>query len=219
MKPVTQVTLLALLIILCGCSTNLKVTGQFPAPLIAPIPQTVGVLYDDSFRDYAYTETQADRHKWVIESGAAQVQLFDQILNRLFLQAEVVESLPSPQAPAPTDLVIYPQLTDFQYSVPRETQFKIYEVWLKYNLSVYTAQGVMLADWVVTAYGKTRSAFMQSEEEAMNAAVVVALRDLGANLALGTAQVPEISAWIAARTSAQPVLATPTQASLQEGSR
>lgn len=214
MKPVTGVSLLTLLIVLCGCSNSLKVRGHFPAPLVKPIPQTIGVVYDDDFRSYVYTETQADRSKWMIDSGAAQVQLFDQVLQGLFVQAREVNALPTREAPASTDLVLYPRLADFQYSVPRETQFNIYEVWLKYNLSMYTAEGVLLADWVITAYGKTPSAFMRSEEDAMNAAVVVALRDLGANLALNTPRVPEINAWIADRTRG-----APAQISLQEGAR
>lgn len=217
MKPVTRVTLLTLLLALCGCSNSLKVSGHFPAPLVSPLPQTIGVVYDDDFRSYVYTEAQTDRSKWVIDSGAAQVQLFNKVLQGMFVQAREVDNLPTPQAPAATDLVLYPKLTDFQYSVPRETRFNIYEVWLKYNLSLYTAQGVLLADWVITAYGKTPSAFMQSEEDAMNAAVVVALRDLGANLALNTSRVPEIHAWIADRTRS--AAAAATQIHAQEGSR
>lgn len=217
MKPVTRVTLLTLFALLCGCSNSLKVTGHFPVPLVSPVPQTLGVVYDDDFRSYVYTETQADRGKWVIESGAAQVQLFNTVLQGLFTQVQDVNSLPTPHATASTDLVLYPRLADFQYSVPRETQFNIYEVWLKYNLSMYTAQGVLLADWVVTAYGKTPSAFMRSEEDAMNAAVVVALRDLGANLALNTTRIPEINAWIADRTSAP--AGTTSQVSLQGGAQ
>ncbi|WP_439133975.1 hypothetical protein [Pseudomaricurvus sp.] len=203
MKPVTKVVLLTLLIALGGCTNSLKVTGQFPQPLIEPIPQTLGVLYDDDFKDYVYTEASEDRSKWIIDNGAAQVQLFNTILPKLFTHVEEISSLPTPQSPANTNMVFYPKLTDFQYSVPRETKFKVYEVWLKYNLSVYSPQGIMIADWIVTAYGKTPTAFMQSDEDAMNAAVIVALRDLGANLSLGTRRVPEIRAWVADHTRSQ----------------
>lgn len=201
MKSVTKVVLLTLLATLVGCTNSLKVTGQFPTPLITPIPQTLGVLYDDEFKQYVYTETSEDRSKWVIDSGQAQVQLFNRILPQLFTQVEEITALPTPESPVTANMVLYPKLTDFQYSVPRETQFKIYEVWLKYNLSVYSPQGVMIADWIVTAYGKTPTAFMQSDEDAMNAAVIVALRDLGANISLGTRRVPEIKAWVADHSS------------------
>lgn len=197
MKFVTRVTLLSLIAILCGCSSSLKISGDFPAPLVNPLPQSIGAVYDEDFRNYTYTEAQADRRKWVIDSGAAQVKLFNRILQGMFAQVQEVDALPTPAAPAATDLVLYPRITDFQYSVPRETRFNLYEVWLKYNLSMYTGEGVLLADWVITAYGKTPTAFMKSEEDAMQAAVLVALRDLGANLALNTTRVPEIRAWLA----------------------
>ena len=35
--------------------------------------------------------------------------------------------------------------------------------------------------WPITAYGKTPTAFLQSDEEAVNLAAVVALRDAGAH--------------------------------------
>ncbi|MBU3070147.1 hypothetical protein KOI40_09970 [Aestuariicella sp. G3-2] len=203
-KRLTALSALFLMMVLAGCTNSLKVTGEFPKPLIEPIPQTLGVLYDDDFKTYVYTEDNEDRSKWVIESGPAQVQLFNRVLPELFTQVQEISSLPTPSSPASANMVLYPKLTDFQYSVPRETQFKIYEVWLKYNLSVYSPQGVMIADWIVTAYGKTPTAFMQSDEDAMNAAVIVALRDLGANISLGTRRVPEIKAWIADHTLTSP---------------
>ena len=58
------------------------------------------------------------------------------------------------------------------------------------------SDGELLADWYISAYGKTPSAFMQSETDAMNAAVVVALRDLGANLSINFKQVPELKSWL-----------------------
>ena len=37
------------------------------------------------------------------------------------------------------------------------------------------------ADWTLSAYGKTPTAFMQSDIDAVNLAAVMALRDAGAN--------------------------------------
>lgn len=196
MKTVTKVVLLALLSTLWGCTNSLRVTGELPTPLIKTIPQSVSVLYDKDFKQYVYTETSEDRGKWVISSGEAQTRLFNQVLPELFESVEEIKALPTRQKPANTDLVLYPSVSEFQYSVPRETKFKVYEVWIKYNLKVFEGDGDMIADWIVTAYGKTPTAFMLSNEDAMNAAVIVALRDLGANLSLGTRRVPEIKMWL-----------------------
>lgn len=196
MKLVTKVVLLALLSTLWGCANNLQVTGDLPTPLISPIPQSMSVLYDEQFCQYTYTEKSEDRGNWIIDNGDAQTQLFRQVLPKLFHVVEEVSALPTADNPALTDLVIHPKVTDFQYSVPRETKFKVFEVWIKYHLTVYDASGVLIADWIATAYGKTPTAFMQSNEEAMNAAIIVALRDLGANLSIGALRVPEMKAWL-----------------------
>lgn len=206
MKSVTKVVLLGLLSLLWGCTNNMKVTGTFPKPLIASLPQPVGIIYDNDFRNYVYTETSDDRGKWIIDAGAAQVDLFNTVIPELFDHVEELTAIPSADTPANVKLVLYPKIIDFQYSVPRETKFTIYEVWLKYNLSVYDAQGAMVADWILTAYGKTPTAFMQTDEDAMNAAIMVALRDLGANLSIGTRRVPEIRAWLERNTPNDPSL-------------
>ena len=191
-----RILTLLLLVPLAACTNSLKVSGDFPPPLINPVPLSLGVVYPSDFKSYTYTEKSKDRSKWIIETGQAQQQLFNTVLPGLFQQVNEVDSLPTPEKPAVTDLVLVPIVKELQYSVPRETRFKIYEVWVKYNLSLYDAQGQLVADWIVTAYGKTPTAFMKSGEEAMNAAMVVALRDLGANLSLGTLRVPEIKAWL-----------------------
>jgi hypothetical protein len=196
MTTIKRTVVLVLLAGLWGCTNNLTVVGDFPPPLIHTLPKSIGVLYDDDFRNYIYTEKSEDRSKWIINNGNAQVTLFNRVLPVLFNHVEEVGQIPSLDAPAGTDLVLHPKVIEFQYSVPRETRFKVYEVWIKYNLSLYDNQGELIADWIVTAYGKTPTAFMQSNEEAMNAAVLVALRDLGANLSLGTPRVPEIKAWL-----------------------
>ena len=187
------------LLLSSGCSNNLLVTGSFPSPLIDSDPHTLGVFYNDEFRNYTYTEASEERSKWTIEQGAAQYQLFNTVLGKLFSRTVELPQWPLAEggelAPE-VDLVLQPQVSAFQYSTPRETKFKIYEVWIKYNLSAFDRDGQLVADWLVTAYGKTPTAFMKSDEDAMNAAIVVALRDLGANISLGTLRVPELKVWL-----------------------
>ena len=107
---------------------------------------------------------------------------------------------PATQTPAIAlgefDLLLSPRVDDFQYAMPRETKINVYEIWIKYNMRVYNRDGQLIADWIMSAYGKTPTAFMKSREEAMNEAVVMALRDIGASLSLGFRRVPEIRAWL-----------------------
>jgi hypothetical protein len=187
---------LLLLLTLVGCTNELVVDADFPPPLVDPLPQTIGLYFDDEFRRYTHTEDTEDRSKWVITSGPAQVELFNQVLPHVFNQAHEIPYLPTADNPVSVDLVLHPQVNEFQYAIPRETKFKVFEVWIKYNLTAMDPEGNLIADWIVTAYGKTPTAFMQSDEDAMDAAIEVALRDLGANLSIAMPRVPELKHWL-----------------------
>lgn len=81
--------------------------------------------------------------------------------------------------------MIEPEILDFQYTSPSETKLNLYEVWLRYRVKITDSQNKTLADWVVKGYGKTPSATLKSTSSAFNAATNIALRDVGAQLAIG----------------------------------
>lgn len=192
---------LLLLTLLGGCTHTLIVDGEFPAPLVPQIPVDLGVVYPEEFTAYRYEEQAEDRAKWIIDMGEAQTEMFATVLPGMFKKVAVVPAVPTAEqaAPAGVDLIIRPSMEELQYTLPAETRIKVYEIWLKYNVQVFDPSGTLIADWMLTAYGKTPSGFMQSDEAALNQAVVVALRDAGANLSLNFARVPEIRAWLARR--------------------
>lgn len=183
--------------IISGCSTTLEVKGEFPTPVIDPVPITLGVNYQQAFRQYQYVEESEERDNWKISIGNAQTSLFEQVLPAMFSKIVAVDTTDNTKV----DLILQPILEEFQYNTPRETNIKMYEVWMKYNLKVYNQQGQLIADWIMTAYGKTPSAFMQSDQSALNEALVVALRDAGARLSLSFVHVPEIKHWLAQHRS------------------
>ena len=53
-----------------------------------------------------------------------------------------------------------------------------------------------LAAWPITAYGKTPTAFLQTDEEAVNLAAVVALRDAGAHFVTSFGTTPDVAVWL-----------------------
>jgi hypothetical protein len=189
-------SLLLALFALGGCTHTLYIDTDFPNPLIEKFPHTVGVYYSPEFKDYIYQEESKDRTKWVIESGPAQELLFDTMLEGMFTKVEHLESLPPWDATPQANIILAPTVEDFQYTLPRETKIKVYEIWIKYNVQVYTPDGALIADWILTSYGKTPTGFMQSDDGALHQAIVVSLRDAGANLVLNFAKVPEIRAWL-----------------------
>ncbi|NRA85452.1 MAG: hypothetical protein HRU22_17270 [Gammaproteobacteria bacterium] len=191
--------LLALtLITVIGCSNTLEVEGDFPRPVINILPLTVGVVYNEPFKTYRYVEQEEERNDWEISIGRAQMKLFNTVLPAMFSKVIGVPEINASSEDV-VDLFFEPSVEEFQFNVPEETKIKMYEVWIKYNMKVYDARGSLLADWIITAYGKTPTEFMKSDKTALNEALIIALRDVGAGLSLRFRHVPEIQAWMGQR--------------------
>ena len=94
------------------------------------------------------------------------------------------------------DAILVPHVDELQYAIPLHTKINVFEVWMRYRYELYSPEGEILADWTMTCYGKTPTAFMQGAEAAVNLAAVVALRDAGANFAMSFARVAEVGQWL-----------------------
>ncbi len=186
---------IAVLISFTGCKSTLTVQGKFPTPVVNKLPYTLGIIYDNDFKDYQYTEKDAKREEWEIDVGEAQLKLFNTVLPAMFADVVNVPDIKNKHK-ASIDIFFKPRVDELQYNIPAETKRNMFEVWIKYNMKVYDNQGRLLADWILTAYGKTPTAFMQSQETALNEAMVIALRDAGAGLTLRFRQIPEIKYWL-----------------------
>jgi hypothetical protein len=97
------------------------------------------------------------------------------------------------------DAVLIPQIAELQYAIPAHTNVKVYEIWIRYHLQLVTTGGDPIADWTMPAYGKTPTAFLQTDQAAVNLAAVMALRDAGANFATSFARVPGVQTWLQQR--------------------
>ena len=193
--PATSVVPLLIIALLSGCTNSLVVVGNFPSPLSTPTDITMGVVYEKQVTSYVYKEESENRTRWHIDVGNIHKKFLTQVFEPLFANSIALKSLDADLAQS-ADLILLPHINEFQYSSPKETRLNVYEVWIKYNMQVYNRDGELIADWIMSAYGKTPSAFLKSKEEAMNQAVIVALRDLGASLTSGFNKVPEIKAYL-----------------------
>lgn len=205
MNAIAGILLAVLAAMLAGCTptVSLKVESDVPEALVDRYPINVGVYYDESFRNHVYKESSDDRGNWSIDSGAEQVELFDQMLESMFVSVKQVSGPPGKGQGL--DAVLSPKIEDMQFAMPRETGFEFYEAWIKYRISLYEPDGKPIADWVVTAYGKAepaKSQFMlfQDDDSSLNEAIGVALRDAGAKISLGFAEIPEVRDWLAKRS-------------------
>ncbi|MCX2982642.1 hypothetical protein EYC98_17410 [Halieaceae bacterium IMCC14734] len=199
---VLGVLMLTLLLSSCGVN-EVVVEGRFPSPLLDKLPVTLGVYYKPEFREHEFFDEATTRGEsdWVVKTGAAQVQMYNTLLEGMFERVVLLNELPRKDRVAEVgkqavDAILVPEVNELQYSIPTHTKINVFEIWMRYRYELYSANGEQLADWTMTAYGKTPTAFLRSAEAAVNLAAVVALRDAGANFAVNFEQVPEVKLWL-----------------------
>ncbi len=189
-------------IIVTACSsTSVQVDKIFPSPLIVPIPAHIGVHFSDKLLNFTHDEEVEANGSWSIAVGSAQHSMFDQILSGMFVDTTQV---PGPDKFAsitiPLDAILVPEVIDFQFSIPAQTRTPFYEVWIKYEISLYKPSGEIIAQWPLTAYGKANTdnySFLQrTREPAVQEATRIALRDAAAFFALRFGREAEIRNWI-----------------------
>ena len=200
------------LTLLAGCGpAHVVVQGNFPPPLIEPLPLTIGVWYSDAFSKHEFFDDAKSRTQssWIVSTGVAQVQMWDALLAGMFAHVVHLQGQPTPgQAIAGVDAVLIPHVEELQYAIPAQTQVKVYEIWMRYRFELQSAEGSPIAEWTMTGYGKTPTALLQSDQEAVNLAAVIALRAAGANFATNFTHLPAIQAWLQEK-GVQTVAVTP----------
>jgi len=189
-----------LLCLLTGCGpATVQVEGNFPSPLIAPLPLTMGIWYGEDFASHEFFEeaTRPGESSWLVSTGTAQVEMWTRLWNGMFKKVVHLNNRPGDGRGRPgLDGVLIPHVEELQYTIPTHTNIKVYEIWLRYRFELVTATGEPIAEWSMTSYGKTPTAFLQSDQEAVNLAAVMALRDAGANFATNFTRVPNLQAWL-----------------------
>ena len=179
----------------CGVS-NVVIKGSFPTPNINKLPLSIAVYYDAALTEFAYIEySETGSEEYNIASGQSHIELFSTVLPAMFDEIIVVDSIEEAEALG-VDAIFAPIIEEFQLALPSKTKLDVFEVWIKYNMRLMTADGDYIADWVLTSYGKTPTESLRSVEAAINAAAIVALRDLASSFSLGFTQVPEVKDWL-----------------------
>ncbi|WP_334078826.1 hypothetical protein [Microbulbifer sp. M83] len=196
-----RLALTATVLLVTACAHTVQVDGEYPEPVGEQYPLNVGYYLSEGFREFTYHEDSEDRDEWNINTGRAQQNLFQTVLGAMFTESIPLSSYPQ-ELPDNIELVIVPEVRELQFTMPRETRVNIFEVWIKYDMYAYDKNGDQVANWVITAYGKTPTAFLKSREAALGQAINVALRDAGATLYTGFERVPELQALVASKQRA-----------------
>ena len=79
--------LLCLTLLGAGCgSKHVIVEGNFPSPLLDPLPLTLGVIYPAAFAEHEFFDEAKGMAEsdWLVKTGAAQVQFWDTLFDGMF---------------------------------------------------------------------------------------------------------------------------------------
>ena len=206
--------LLCLTLLGAGCaSKQVVVDGKFPSPLLDPLPITMGVIYPSAFAQHEFFDEAKGRAEsdWLVKTGEAQVEFWDILLTGLFDEVVHIQDWETVQnRGTEIDGVLIPAIAELQYTIPTHTNVKVYEIWMRYEFRLVDITAIhqqedgalsfnpdeRIAQWPITAYGKTPTAFLQSDEDAVNLAAVVALRDAGAHFITTFGRTPDVAAWL-----------------------
>ena len=208
------------LLVLCiallgaGCAgKQVVVEGNFPTPLLDPLPVTLGVIYPPAFAQHEFFDEAKGRAEsdWLVKTGEAQVEFWDILFSGMFEDVVHIRDWETVQSRgADIDGIIIPAVAELQYTIPTHTNVKVYEIWMRYQFRLVDVSALhqqedgalsfnpeeRLATWPITAYGKTPTAFLQTDEEAVNLAAVVALRDAGAHFVTTFGANPGVATWL-----------------------
>ncbi|MEX2496578.1 MAG: hypothetical protein WD448_10840 [Woeseia sp.] len=199
---VKAVSVAILVAAVSACSTQVKLENPtIPDPLIDKLPLSVAARFPERFEHFVHEEQVIGKKKWTIDLGRANSMLFEKLFGSMFTEFQVVPQDAEP-AGLGIDALIEPSIDAFEFSVPNQSQTDAFAVWIRYRIKIFDAEGTQIANWPISAYGKSMSSGI-SGGDALRRAAVLAMRDAAALVILQMDKATGISALSAARASSQ----------------
>lgn len=189
----------------CGSTVTLQ-TASIPTPLIEKIPASVGLRMPAEFDHFVHNEEIIGREHWTIDLGNSNAALFKQLFGFMFENVTLLSSTDNPQTMA-IDALIEPTIDAFEFSVPNQSKTESFAVWIRYRIKVYDQAGLEVANWPVSAYGKSQTASV-SGSEALERAAILAMRDAAALMIMKLDEATGIS--MMAASNSPSIESTPT---------
>lgn len=177
---------------LCGCAASVSVEQPFPAPLVDALPLRMAIHYPESLVNFVHKEESGPDRDWTVQLGAANVRMFDALFAGIFEHTQRIGAVEAAAQEMPSfNGIIAASIDAFEFALPSQASADQYAVWIRYNLDVYGADGQLLVRWPVSAYGQSGTSGI-NEEKAMERAIVLAMRDAAATIAVNFAKQPKI---------------------------
>ena len=190
-------TITVLVSMLSGCSTSIWVEADFPQPLVEQLPVSMGLILDDDLLDYVHYEELPRQAAYTIQIGEANELMLVQLFESMFTDLTEYNEFPVIQSDSvEIDGVLWPELERFEFDVPIGQRDEFVEVWIQYLVKLYETDGQLVTEWPVSGYGKAE---MIDREVALNRAIVVAMREVGATISTKFTDQPELQDWLQER--------------------
>jgi len=189
----------------CGGATVKVHNPTIPEPLIDQLPLSVAARYPDAFENYVHEEQVFGKEKWSIDLGRSNEILFTQLFGSMFTEFNVVAS-GADTKDLTFDALIEPSIDAFEFSVPSQSQTDDFAVWIRYRIKIFDKDGTQIANWPIAAYGKSQSKNF-SNQEALQRAAILAMRDAAALIILQMDKATGISKLSQAKVQEAPAAA------------
>jgi len=192
-----QAIIVLVSMLLSGCSTSIWVEADFPQPLVDQLPVSMGLILDDDLLDYVHYEELPRQAAYTIQIGEANELMLLQLFESMFTDLTEYNEFPLIEPDSvEIDGVLWPELERFEFDVPVGQRDEFVEVWIQYLVKLYETDGQLVTEWPVSGYGKAE---MIDREDALNRAIVVAMREVGATISTKFADQPELRDWLQVR--------------------
>jgi hypothetical protein len=123
--------------------------------------------------------------------------LFQQLFGFMFEEVTILSSEDDPDQ-FDFDALIEPSIDAFEFSVPNQSKTEAFAVWIRYRLKVFDSDGDLVANWPVSAYGKSEAETF-SGSQALQRAAILAMRDAAAIMIMKLDEATGISQIAAAK--------------------
>lgn len=182
-----------------GCSTQVTLKDpHIPDPLVDKMPLTVAARYPEQFEHFVHKEKVIGKKEWTIDMGRANSILFNRLFDSMFTDFTLIKGEDQPDD-YQFDALIEPSIDAFEFSVPNQSQTDAFAVWIRYRIKIFDGEGNQLANWPISAYGKSLDPGFGGDDEALRRAAVLAMRDAAALIILQMDKATGISALSEAR--------------------
>ena len=183
---------------LSGCSTQVRLEDPtIPDPLIDKMPLSVAARFPETFEHFVHEEQVIGKKKWTIDLGRSNSMLFEKLFGSMFSEFKVIPPTAEP-GNLGIDALIEPSIDAFEFSVPNQSQTDAFAVWIRYRIKIFDGEGNQVANWPISAYGKSLSKGI-GNDDALRRAAVLAMRDAAALIILQMDKATGISALSEAR--------------------